>query len=241
METQQRTWHGRQAHHVPLLTIRAHVNSPSAPEPAERPSVLVPETPSPDSRQPDTGLIGFEPLRTEFLRNTDLPRLGSALMAVGWIHLGCFLVCQIIYTSGNRDSLPILAVWAVELLAVLGTMRWILGVGWRFQSTLMAMIFKIWVTFLILSFNMASLNKFTGFGIEWFKPAWVTLSTFVFMMLTFLFSPWFFLGAAQMYFTGLLMILLPAWTFGLYGLAWCVSLNVIGWTLIYRFGKNATQ
>ena len=54
-------------------------------------------------------------------------------------------------------------------------------------------------------------------------------------MLTFLFSPWFFLGAAQMYFTGLLMILLPAWTFGLYGLAWCVSLNTIGGVLIYRF------
>ena len=228
METQKKTWHGRQTHHAPLLTIKPSVNSKPV-QPADWSHTAVVEP------SPPQGAIGLEPLRAEFLRKTDLPRLGSALRAVGWIHFGCFLVCQIIYTSGNRDAWPILAVWATELVAVLGAMRWILGVGWRFQSTLMGMIFKIWVTFLILSFNMASLNQFTGFGIEWFKPAWVTLSTFVFMMLTFLFSPWFFLGAAQMYFTGLLMILLPAWTFGLYGLAWCVSLNTIGGVLIYRF------
>ena len=185
------------------------------------------------------GTDGLEPLRREFYRKTDLPRLGSALVAIGWIHFGIFVICQILYTSVTRHPAPVLGLWSLELFAVLATMRSIMGKGWRFQSTLISMVFKIWVTFLILSFNVASLNYLTGFQIEWFKLAWVTLSTFVFMMLTFLFSPWFFLGAAQMYFTGLLMIWFQPWTYGLYGLAWCVSLNSIGAVLMYRYGNQA--
>jgi hypothetical protein len=187
-------------------------------------------------QEPSAGLnpTGLALLRIENRRQVDLNRWGGSLIAVGWIHLGYFLICQIVYTSGNLDALPMLSLWLAELVTILLTMGWILGPGWTRQSTLTNLVFKIWVTFLILSFNVASLNQLSGLSTDWFKPIWATLSTFVFMMLTFLFTPWFFAGAVQMYFTGLLMVVLPAWNYLIYGASWCLALTVTGTILVLR-------
>ena len=188
-----------------------------------------------DWEPPDElGPAGLDQLRAEHLRLSDLNRWGGALIGVGWVHLGFFLICQIVYTTGNRQAIPILALWLGELVSILLTLRWVLGPAWAYRSTLGNLVFKIWVTFLILSFNVASLNHLSGSSVDWFKPIWATLSTFVFMMLTFLFSPWFFAGAVQMYFTGLAMVALPAWNYLIYGASWCLALTTIGTILIAR-------
>ena len=72
---------------------------------------------------------------------------------------------------------------------------------------------KLWTTFLILSFNLVTLNSFTGFELAWYKPVWATLSTFLFASLAWVFSPWLFVPAVQMWATGLLMVNFPDWCF----------------------------
>jgi len=83
---------------------------------------------------------------------------------------------------------------------------------------------KLWTTFLILSFNLVTLNSFTGFELAWYKPVWATLSTFLFASLAWAFSPWFFVPAVQMWATGLLMVNFPDWGFLIYGVSWWLAL-----------------
>ena len=81
-----------------------------------------------------------------------------------------------------------------------------LGRGWIRSSTAMNLVAKLWTTFLILSFNVVTLNSLTGFELHWYKPVWATLSTFLFASLAWLFTPWFLVPAVQMWATGLLMV-----------------------------------
>jgi hypothetical protein len=88
----------------------------------------------------------------------------------------------------------------------------------------MNLVAKLWTTFLILSFNLVSLNAITGFQLAWFKPVWATLSSFLFASLAWLFTPWFLVPAVQMWLTGLLMVNLPDWSFLVYGVSWWFAL-----------------
>ena len=72
------------------------------------------------------------------------------------------------------------ALWIVELAVVILTMRRVAGLGWFWSSPAINVIARLWVTFLILSFNVATLNALTGWESLWFKASWGTLSTFLF-------------------------------------------------------------
>src|SRR5262249_40823817 len=85
-------------------------------------------------------------------------------------------------------------------------------------------IARLWVTFLILSFNVATLNALTGWESLWFKASWGTLSTFLFATLAWLFTLKFLIPAVMMYFTALLMARYPEWNNLFYGLSWCAAL-----------------
>ena len=154
-------------------------------------------------------------------------RWDVALMLVGFAHLAMFLVCQTLYTRGDRAETHFMALWGMELLAVLGIFRLVAGRGWHRASPLAGVIVRVWATFLILSFNVASLNTLTGWTLDWFKPVWATLSTFVFAMLAWLITPRFLWLAVLMYFTGLSMVRFPAWNYLIYGVAWFVALQAI--------------
>ena len=161
-------------------------------------------------------------------------RWGLALMAVGWVHLGFFLVHQACYTpDASRASLS-LALWVAEFGAVLATIRRIAGPGWHRATPLAGLLVRVWGTFLIVSFNVVSLNTLTGWTLDWFKPVWATLSIFGFMMMAYLVDFKFFYLAAQMYFTGLIMVRLPAWNYLIYGLSWWAALQAIGLSLERR-------
>jgi len=168
-------------------------------------------------------------------------RWGLALVAVGWVHLGFFLVCQWLYSYGNRSSIFFLCLWSLEFATVVFTLRRIAGRGWFRSTPLAGVVMRVWATFLILSFNAASLNTLTGFTIDWFKLVWTTLSTFGFASMAHLLTPWFFLPAAQMYFTGLLIAWNPEWGYLIYGFSWWIAMQGIGVTLERKRARAWTQ
>jgi hypothetical protein len=156
---------------------------------------------------------------------------GRALMAVGWVHLVFFLACQAVYFWGNKSEPLTLLLWALELAAVLVAMRRVAGRGWLYESPGVGLVVRIWVTYLILSFNVASLNHLTGYTVDWFKPAWCTLGSFGFATLAWVFGYRFLIWAVQMYFTGLLMVQFRDWNYTINALSWFVILHGIGLSL----------
>ncbi len=151
-------------------------------------------------------------------------RLSIALAGVACINLVSFTLCQIIYVPDGRADFRHPLLWFLDLLAVLVFLRKSLGRGWIRSSAAINLVAKLWTTFLILSFNLVTLNSLTGFELAWYKPVWATLSTFLFASLAWAFSPWFFVPAVQMWATGLLMVNFPDWSFLIYGVSWWLAL-----------------
>jgi hypothetical protein len=165
-------------------------------------------------------------------------RWGLALVFMGWIHLAVFLICQALYSAGDRRSSHFLALWALEFFGNLWVLRRLAGPGWHRSTPLIGVLVRVWATFLILSFNVASLNSLTGFAIEWFKPVWATLSTFGFATTAYLVNLWYFVPAVQMYFTGLLMVRYPEWQYLIYGFSWWVTFQGIGLVVERRRSRS---
>ena len=159
---------------------------------------------------------------------------GPALMAIGWVHLAFFLVCQAVYTAGVRAPVVSLSLWAAELFAVLVAMRFVAGRDWIRASPAIGLIVRVWITFLILSFNVATLNSLTGWNVDWFKLVWCTLSSFGFATMAWLFGLRLLIPAFQMYFTSLLMSRFPQWAYLIYAGSWCATLQYLGWDLMRR-------
>jgi hypothetical protein len=157
---------------------------------------------------------------------------GQALMAIGWVHLGFFLVSHAIYTVGNRSAWLALALWSAEVFTVFWAMRTVAGHDWIRESPTVLLVVRIWITFLILSFNVLSLNHLEGWSVDWFKPVWCTLASFGFATMAWLFGYRLLIPAVQMYFTGLLMVRFPAWNYVIHGASWCIVLQYLGWDLI---------
>lgn len=197
----------------------------------------IPE-PTPDDGRPDgwQALLGAE-LRASALRRP----WGHAVMAVGGVHLAFFLVCQVVYTAGVRAPWPWLLLWSAEVGTVFAVVRLVAGRDWLRDAPAVGLIARVWITFLILSFNVASLNTLTGWSVDWFKPVWCTLASFGFATMAWLFGPRFLIPAFQMYFTGLLMIRFPAWNYLIHGLSWCLALQAIGWDMTRRRAQFLRQ
>jgi hypothetical protein len=163
-------------------------------------------------------------LLDELNRSAVRGRLASGLTGVACIHLAIFSACQLIYDPAVHRDLRHLLLWFIELAAILVFLRKSLGKNWIRSSTALNLVGKLWTTFLILSFNLLTLNALTGFELSWYKPVWATLSTFFFASLAWLFSPWFLIPAVQMWATGLVMVNLPAFAFLAYGVSWSIAL-----------------
>jgi hypothetical protein len=184
----------------------------------------------------DADVPDWRPMLLADLRRAAVRRpWGPALMAVGWVHLGFFAVCQVVYNTGVRAPIVSISLWGLEVAGVLAALRLVAGRGWFRSSPAVGLILRVWVTFLILSFNVASFNSLMGISLmDWFKPVWCTLSSFGFATMAWLFGPRFLVPAFQMYFTGLLMIRYPNSNYLIYSLSWWLALNGIGWDLIRR-------
>ena len=176
--------------------------------------------------------------RTELL--DDLLRVAArdhwdrALFAIGISNAAFFGVMQALYTAGLRGSFLFVCIWAAEFAVNLLLLRACAGRGWVRSTPLTGLLTRIWATFLILSFNVAALNSLAGFQTDWFKPVWATLSTFGFAATAYVTSPWMFVPAVQMYFTGLLMTAFPEWNYAIYGASWFLALAGISLVLRRR-------
>jgi hypothetical protein len=163
-------------------------------------------------------------LIAELNRSAVRKPLSIALAGVACINLVFFTICQIIYVPNGRADLRHPLLWLLDLIAVLAFLRKSLGRGWFRSTAALNLVAKLWTTFLILSFNLVTLNSLTGFELAWYKPVWATLSTFLFASLAWVFSPWFFVPAVQMWATGLLMVNFLDWAFLIYGVSWWLAL-----------------
>jgi hypothetical protein len=178
-------------------------------------------------------------LMEELNRSAVRKKLALGLVGVACIHLGTFCLCQAIYDPEVQRDLRHLVLWVVELILVLVFLSKSLGRGWIRSSSAVNLVAKLWTTFLILSFNLVTLNSLTGFQLHWYKPVWATLSTFFFATLGWLFSPWFLVPAVQMWVTGLLMMTFLDWAFLIYGVSWWLALS--GIAILVRRNELVTQ
>lgn len=170
-------------------------------------------------------------LRNDMSRELDDPRWPRALVGVAITHLAACLVCQWLAEPVSRRDLRYLAIWFVELVAVFVVMRRLAGRHWIRRCAAINLVAKLWTTFLILSFNVVSLNSLVGIEHPWFKAVWGTLSTFLFASLAWLFTPLFFIPAVQMWATGLLMAAFDPYAYAIYGASWCLALCGIAFNI----------
>lgn len=156
-------------------------------------------------------------------------RWGRAFLAIGATHCAAFATCEVMYTSGDRRESPYVAIWLLELAAVLLTMQFVAGRYWWRATPLAGILGRVWGTFLLLSFNLTTMNSMTGIDAsQWFKPALTNLASFAFAITAYLVSPRYFIPAVQMYLTGLLMIRFPDHGYVIHGVSWFITLVALG-------------
>jgi hypothetical protein len=161
-------------------------------------------------------------------------RWSRALMAVAWIHLLAFLLCHAIHSPSHESDPRHILVWFIELVAVFVAMRAFAGKGWFWSPPAVHLVGRLWLTLLILSFSLSTLNAAIGWETLWFKAAWGTLSSFFFAVLAWLYTPRFLILAVQMYFTALLMARFMDWNNLIYGGSWWLALMGLAWTVRRR-------
>ncbi len=161
-------------------------------------------------------------------------RWSRALMAVAWIHLLAFLVCHTLQSPSRESDPRHILVWFIELVSVFVAMRLIAGKGWFWSPQAVHLIGRMWLTLLILSFSLSTLNATIGWETLWFKAAWGTLSSFFFATLAWLLTPRFLFLAFQMYFTALLMARFMDWNNVIYGASWWLALMIVAFMVRNR-------
>ncbi|MDX2036888.1 MAG: hypothetical protein SFX72_09565 [Isosphaeraceae bacterium] len=171
----------------------------------------------------------------DLIHAVDRDRWGVGLRIVAWIHLATFLGCEALFSAGERRPPFYLGLWALELFAVVATVRrTVTARGRRTPPRLTGLVVRVWVTFLILQLSAVSLNSLMGLESmdrEWFKPMWATLATFGFAMTAWLTNPWFLVPAVQMSLTALTIVRFPAHAYLIYGLSWFVALHLVAFGL----------
>ena len=135
--------------------------------------------------------------------------------------------------GSGRDPRHIL-VWFIELVAMFVAMRIIAGKGWFWSPQAIHFVGRLWLTLLILSFSLSTLNATIGWETLWFKAAWGTLSSFFFATLAWFITPRFLILAVQMYMTALLMARFMEWNNLIYGVSWWLALIEVAWVVRRR-------
>jgi hypothetical protein len=166
-------------------------------------------------------------------------RWSRALIAVAWIHLLAFLVCHALKSPSQASDPRHILIWFLELVAVFVAMRHFAGKGWFWSPPAIHLVGRLWLTFLILSFSLSTLNATIGWETLWFKAAWGTLSSFLFATLAWLITYRFLILAVQMYFTALLMARFMDYNNIIYGVSWWLALMAIAWTIRRRATTEA--
>lgn len=159
---------------------------------------------------------------------------GPALVLAGWLHLGAFLVCYYLTVVEDYHDAPgYLLTWGAELAG--GWLIFRLCAGPRRDAQprhpLHALIRHVWITYLVLAFNLASMNTLRGHAMFELFPATATLASFAFVLMALLVHPRFYAAVLLMFASGLLMAAYQRHAFLISALAWWLVLNATGLSL----------
>lgn len=158
-------------------------------------------------------------------------RWDLSLILIGWLHLAAFLICYYLTTVLDYHEAPgYLAVWFTEMAAM-----WIIFrlCGGRRRRDLPAravelFVRRVWITYFILAFNLASMNTLRQHAMLEFFPAFASLASFGFIMMGIAVHWRFFVAMLVMFAAGLLMAAFFWHGFLIFAIAWWIVLNGIG-------------
>jgi hypothetical protein len=157
-------------------------------------------------------------------RNWDL-----ALILVGGLHLLAFGLCHYLTVAGYHAAPGYLVTWVMELLGVLLVVRLCEGRrASRPWPVLAVFVARVWVSYLLLAFNLCTMNGLRGNHLFELLPAMASLASFGFLVLTFTVSRRFFLAVLVMFASGLLMAAFLMHAYLVFALGWWLVLNGMG-------------
>jgi len=161
---------------------------------------------------------------------------GLTLVLIGWLHLFAFLVCYGMTILLDYHEAPgYLTVWFSELAGV-GLLFRLCG-GPRSPEApppLARFVYRVWIAYFLLAFNLASMNTLRGHRLFELFPAMASLASFAFLIMTFTIHRRFFAAVLVMFFSGLLMAAFLLHAFLVFAVAWWLVLNGIGWQLMQQ-------
>jgi hypothetical protein len=159
---------------------------------------------------------------------------GLALALIGWLHLLAFSLCYYLTIAREyHEAGAYLAIWVGELCGVLLVVRLCGGPRPAARpSPLARFTARVWISYLLLAFNLCSMNTLRGHRLFEFFPATASLASFGFLMMTFTVSPRFFAAVLVMFASGLLMAAYLTHAYLIFALAWWLVLNGTGLHLL---------
>jgi hypothetical protein len=168
-------------------------------------------------------------------------RWGLSLLLIGWLHLLAFWLCH--HLSADRDyhePAGYLAVWVCELCGA-GLIFRLCG-GPRLAEAppqLARFVARLWLAYFLLAFNLCTMNRLRGHLLFELFPAMASLASFAFLVMSFTVSRRFYAAVLVMFAAGLLMSANLSCSYLVFGLAWWLVLNGIGWVLLP--GRNSSS
>jgi len=172
-------------------------------------------------------------LQADFGRVAQRDGWARALMVIGWLHLAFFGANQWVAWKLEASWLHVLF-WFAEVGVLVVALRQLIGPGWWRSTPLAGTLTRVWITFLIIAFNVATMNALMGLDPRWYQPVWTSLSTFGFATTAWICNLWFLVPAVGMYFVGQAIVQWPSYAFLIYGLAWWATLQGTGLVLVRK-------
>jgi hypothetical protein len=157
-------------------------------------------------------------------------RWGLSLVLVGWLHLAAFSLCWSLTVFRHYHEAPgYLAIWLGEMLGMGLIFRLCGGPApAEEQPPLQRFVVRVWVSYFLLAFNLASMNTLRGHAMFELFPATASLASFAFLVLTFAVDRRFFAAVLVMFAAGLLMAANLLHAYLIFALAWWLVLCGIG-------------
>jgi hypothetical protein len=148
---------------------------------------------------------------------------------LGWEHLAaCAGSYYLLAVERVRSPWPYALLWLVQVAVALSAITWTRVRTRAAKSPLQRHVDRTWLVFLLLCWNVATLNVLAGQPVFAFLPVLATLSSFAFLVLTSFLSRRFLAAALTLCATGGLIARFPTYGFLLYGAGWLVVLQALG-------------
>src|SRR5262245_10360725 len=147
-------------------------------------------------------IVGSDEQRRQLLQVAQRRRWGLSLLLVGWLHLFAFGLCYYMTIVLHYHGAPgYLAVWGSEMLGMWLIFRACGGVRRTDTPVLPVELFirRVWIAYFVLAFNLGSLNTLRGHALFEFFPAFASLASFAFIMMSVVVSGRFFVAVVIMF------------------------------------------